>query len=227
MTEEHESEDGALGGMPKNRVEALVDGIFGVAMTLLVLDIKVPQGLALSSDAAIRSKLVDQVGNFRIYLISFIVLGMYWIAHHMQFHLVRSVDRVVLWINLMFMLGVSIVPFSTSLLGEYGESLTPALIYSFNLLWLAVISWVQIIYLEHHPHLASAALTPIAASRVKRRLLLFLGVPLLSMGVSLINTWLGVHLYFLMLLYTVLPGKIGKVSRTPVKQRSPPDKHST
>src|SRR5450631_226935 len=111
MAEHEQGDEGSPGGMPKNRVEALVDGIFAVAMTLLVLDIKVPQGLGLASDTALRSKLADQSGNFRIYVISFIVLGMYWISHHMQFHLVRSVDRVVLWINLLFMFGVSMVPF--------------------------------------------------------------------------------------------------------------------
>src|ERR1700712_4336276 len=161
-------------GMPKNRVEALVDGIFGVAMTLLVLDIKVPQGLSFSSDAALRDTLLGQISNFRIYLISFIVLGMYWVAHHMQFHLVRNVDRVVLWINLMFMLGVTMVPFSTSLLGEYGNLTTPCVIYGLNLLWLAVLSWVQVAYLERNPHLASAALTPVAAAHIRRRILLFM-----------------------------------------------------
>src|SRR5581483_5028132 len=180
MEEHEEGGDGPAGGMPKNRVEALVDGIFGVAMTLLVLDIKVPQGLNLVSDAALRSTLASQSGNFRIYVISFIVLGMYWISHHMQFHLVRSVDRIVLWINLLFMFGVSMVPFSTSLLGEYGDLRTPALIYSINLLWLAAMYWVQMIYIERNPHLASSALTPSAARRVKRRWLLCIGVPLRS-----------------------------------------------
>jgi len=223
---EHEQEESSLAGMPKNRVEALVDGIFAVAMTLLVLDIKVPQGLGLVSDAAVRSKLADQGGNFRVYVLSFIVLGIYWISHHLQFHLVHRVDRVVLWINLLFMFGVSLVPFSTSLLGEYGDLPTPALIYSFNLLWLAAMYWVQVIYLEHKPQLASAALTPFAAKRVKRRILLFIGVPLISMAVSLVNVRAGVHFYFLMLLVALLPGRIDRVVRPSVRPRPPSDPHS-
>jgi uncharacterized membrane protein len=198
----------AYAGMPKNRVESLVDGIFGVAMTLLVLDIKVPQGLAFSTDAAIRSTLWGQASNFRIYLISFIVLGLYWVAHHVQFHLVRNVDRVVIWINLLFMLGVTMVPFSTSLLGEYGHLMTPCVIYGCNLLWLAALYWIQASYLERNRHLASSALTPIAARRVRRQVLLFIGVPLISMAVAFVNPWLSVHFYFLLIVLANVPGKI-------------------
>ncbi len=207
--------------MPKNRVEALVDGIFGVAMTLLVLDIKVPQGLSFSTDAAIRGTLLGQISNFRIYLISFIVLGLYWVAHHMQFHLVRNVDRVVLWINLMFMLGVSMVPFSTSLLGEYGNLTTPCVIYGLNLLWLAVVYWVQVAYLARNPHLASSALTPVAAAHIRRRILLFMGVPLISMGVAFVNTWLAVHVYFLLIVLASLPSRIEAPTETASESESP------
>lgn len=211
----------AFAGMPKNRVEALVDGIFGVAMTLLVLDVKVPQGLGFSTDAAIRGTLLGQTSNFRIYLISFIVLGMYWVAHHMQFHLVRNVDRVVLWINLLFMLGVTMVPFSTSLVGEYGNLVTPCVIYGLNLLWLSVLYWVQVSYLERNPHLASSALTPGAAAHIRRRILLFMGVPLISMGVAFVNTWLAVHVYFLLIVLASLPSRIEAPAEPPSESESP------
>jgi uncharacterized membrane protein len=211
----------AFAGMPKNRVEALVDGIFGVAMTLLVLDIKVPLGLALDSDAVIRGTLLGQISNFRIYLISFFVLGLYWVAHHVQFHLVRNVDRVVLWINLLFMLGVTMVPFSTSLLGEYGYLTTPCLIYGVNLLWLAALYWVQVAYLERNPHLATSALTPVAARRIRGRVLLFMGVPLLSMGVAFVNTWIAVHLYFLLIVLAALPSRIEATAEAPSESGPP------
>ena len=116
MDEYSDNDAFAAGGMAKNRVEALVDGIFGVAMTLLVLDVKLPQGLPLDTDAAMRAQLLGLSGNFRIYLVSFAVLGLYWIGHHLQFHMVRSVDRVLLWINLCFMFGITMIPFSTSVL---------------------------------------------------------------------------------------------------------------
>jgi uncharacterized membrane protein len=197
-----------LSSMPKNRLEALVDAIFAVAMTLLVLDVKIPQGLQLNTEAALQATLWSQFSNFRIYLISFVMLGMFWVAHHLQFHIVRSVDRVVLWINLLFMLGVTMVPFSTSLLGEYGDLTTPCVIYGVNQLWLAVLYWFQVVYLERNPGLASAALTSAVAARMRRRVVWFMGVPLLSMGVAFINTWVSVHLYVLLIVIAVLPGRI-------------------
>lgn len=220
MDKESEAESVVAGGMAKNRVEALVDGIFGVAMTLLVLDVKLPQGLPLDTDAAMRAQLLAQTGNFRIYLVSFIVLGLYWIGHHMQFHLVRSVDRVMLWINLAFMFGITMIPFSTSVLGEYGDLRSSAIVYGLNLLWLALLYWVQISYLERNPHLATAALTPAVARQFRRRVSVFIAVPLLSIAVAFFNAWIAVHLYFVMALVGLLPGKITR-SKNPSTQSSP------
>ncbi|MEO8740378.1 MAG: TMEM175 family protein [Casimicrobiaceae bacterium] len=208
MEKDHDDDSFAAGSMAKNRVEALVDGIFGVAMTLLVLDVKLPQGLPLDTDAAMRAQLLGLTGNFRIYLISFVVLGLYWIGHHMQFHLVRSVDRMMLWINLCFMFGVTMIPFSTSVLGEYGDLRSSAIVYGLNLLWLALVYWIQISYLERNPHLATAALTPVLAQKIKRRVMVFIAVPVISVAVAFYDAWIAVHLYFVMAIVGFLPGKI-------------------
>ena len=219
MGEYSDNDAFAAGGMAKNRVEALVDGIFGVAMTLLVLDVKLPQGLPLDTDAAMRAQLLGLSGNFRIYLVSFAVLGLYWIGHHLQFHMVRSVDRVLLWINLCFMFGITMIPFSTSVLGEYGDLRSSAIVYGLNLLWLALLYWVQIDYLARHPHLATPALTPAVAQQFKRRVMVFIAVPLISVAVAFFNAWIAVHLYFVMAIVGFLPGRI-----TRNKQRHPPSK---
>jgi len=220
MHEDSEPDSVIAGGMAKNRVEALVDGIFGVAMTLLVLDVKLPQGLPLNTDAAMRAQLIGLTGNFRIYLVSFVVLGMYWIGHHMQFHLVRSVDRIMLWINLGFMFGITMIPFSTSVLGEYGDLRSSAIVYGLNLLWLALLYWIQISYLERNPHLATAALTPAVVRQFKRRVAAFIALPLLSIAVAFFDAWIAVHLYFLMALVGLLPGKIAR-SKNPSTHSSP------
>jgi uncharacterized membrane protein len=209
----------AAGGMAKNRVEALVDGIFGVAMTLLVLDVKLPQGLPLDTDAAMRAQLLGLSGNFRIYLISFVVLGLYWIGHHLQFHLVRSVDRVMLWINLCFMFGITMIPFSTSVLGEYGDLRSSAIVYGLNLLWLAVLYWIQIAYLERNPHLATTAFTPVLARQFKRRVAWFIAIPLISVAIAFFNAWIAVHLYFLMAIVGLLPGRITRNKHVPAHSK--------
>ncbi len=213
---EHDHEQGdkaPIGVMPKNRVEALVDGIFGVAMTLLVLDVKIPQGLGRLTDEQIIARLIDLSANFRIYFISFVMLGLFWIGHHVEFHFVRNVDRRLLWINLVLLFGVTMVPFSTSLLGEYGDVRTPAIVYGINLILVASMYWLQLEYLQRHPHLASGALTRTAALRFKRRAIIFLLVPALSIVVAFFLPSLAGHLYFIVIVLAIVQSRIDKLTR--------------
>ena len=78
-----------LRGFEKGRFETLVDGIFAVALTLLVLDIKLPEGMTYATNEALWNRLLSLERHFAIYAISFIVIGIYWVAHHVQFHYVR------------------------------------------------------------------------------------------------------------------------------------------
>ena len=102
--------------MEKSRITALVDGIFAVAMTLLVLDLKLPEGIKMNTDAEVWRQLAALRGHFVIYALSFVVLGTYWVGNHFQFHFVRKVDRGFLWLNLLFLLFITLLPFSTNLL---------------------------------------------------------------------------------------------------------------
>src|SRR5512141_1031583 len=121
------------GGFGKTRIEALADGIFAVAMTLLVLDVKLPGTEPFVTDRALLVRLLSLEHTFVIYFISFVVLGMFWIGHHAQFHYIRYVDHTLLWLNLFFMFGITSVPFSTDLLGDYNELRLPYMIYGIKL----------------------------------------------------------------------------------------------
>ena len=79
----------AGGGFGTNRIEALADGIFAVAMTLLVLDVKLPDGEVFANDRALFDRLLSLEHTFVIYFISFIVLAMFWVGHHAHFHYIR------------------------------------------------------------------------------------------------------------------------------------------
>jgi uncharacterized membrane protein len=109
------------GPMEKSRIAALVDGIFAVAMTLLVLDLKLPEGTKMSNDPAVWRQLFELTGRFSTYALSFIVLGIFWIGHHSLFHFVRRVSRDMLWLNLLFLLFITLLPFSTNLLSGHSH----------------------------------------------------------------------------------------------------------
>jgi len=127
-------EDQAVGGLTTSRIAALADGVFAVAMTLLVLEFHVP---TLPSDAsagqldAALAKLWPQVLS---YVAGFLVIGTLWIGHHYQFHYIRRVDRPLLWLNLGFLLAVAFLPFCVALLGAFGTLPTPCVLYGSTLL---------------------------------------------------------------------------------------------
>ena len=120
-------------GLPgKGRIEALTDGIFAVAMTLLVLDLRLPEARGLD-DAGLRSALVALLPKLESYVISFLVLCVFWLGHHRLMHLVRGVDHLFLWRNLLFILFITFVPFTTSLMGEHRDLDDAPLVYGVNL----------------------------------------------------------------------------------------------
>src|SRR5215469_15788500 len=116
----------------RNRIEALTDGVFAVAMTLLVLDIRVPELQPLAT-AELPLKLLSLWPKFLSYTISFVILGVYWVGHHVQLSFIRRADRPLLWINILFLLWVALVPFSTALLSEYATTRIAIAIYGANL----------------------------------------------------------------------------------------------
>src|SRR5215475_9204742 len=100
----------------RNRIEALTDGVFAVAMTLLVLDIKVPELQQPLATAELPLKLLSLWPKFLSYTNSFVILGVYWVGHHFQLSFIRRADRPLLWINIFFHLWATPEIFSTSLL---------------------------------------------------------------------------------------------------------------
>lgn len=98
--------------MNKSRLEAFSDGVFSIVITLLVLDIHVPGTSRFTIQAL--SPLLPHIATF---VLSFIIVGVYWVAHHHMLHFIRQVDRKLLWLNLLLLLCVVFIPFPTSLLG--------------------------------------------------------------------------------------------------------------
>jgi uncharacterized membrane protein len=102
--------------MNKGRLEAFSDGVFAIAITLLVLDLKVPQDLPAGGLAA---ALGRQWPSYFAYLVSFLVIGIIWVNHHALFDRLRRVNRVLLFANLLLLLFVSAIPFPTRLAADY------------------------------------------------------------------------------------------------------------
>ncbi len=198
----------ASAGLEKNRLEALTDGILAVAMTILVLDIKLEANDAIVTDAHLIRHLLDVERTFSVYLVSFVVLAMFWVSHTLQFHYVKRVDRRMLWISLVFMLLVTLVPFTTNVLISYETLLLPVVIYGINLTLLAATLIANVNYLARHPHLATAEFTPTVSAYIHRRLAIVALIPTMAIAMAFFSTRGSLYMYFLMLLVHFLPHEI-------------------
>lgn len=136
--------------MEKSRLEAFSDGVFAIVITLLILDIRFPE-VEYSQFPATLAAIFPRI---LAYIMSFIIIGLYWVFHHNAMLVVKKTDRGILWLNILYLLGVSFIPFPTSLLGRYPYQAWPIIIYGITLIVCNAIGYITLIYVKYHPHLA-------------------------------------------------------------------------
>jgi uncharacterized membrane protein len=139
----------AVAGRSLERLAALSDGLFAVAMTLLVLDLKVPAAEAIRSDGALLAALADLSPRLLIYLMSFMILGIFWVGQQTQLNQLTQSDRHLTWIHLALLFAISLLPFSTSLMAEFITLRTALLVYWLNILAFGVILFAAWYYACH------------------------------------------------------------------------------
>ena len=136
--------------MEKSRLEAFSDGVFAIVITLLILDIRFPE----VDYSQFGTTLISLLPRILAYVMSFIIIGVYWVTHHNSMHAMRKTDRSFLWLNILLLLCISFIPFPTSLLGRYPFQAGPIMIYGITLIVCNAVGYLMIIYVWYHPHLA-------------------------------------------------------------------------
>ncbi len=195
--------------MNLNRFEAFSDGVFAIAMTLLVIEIKVPDLSEATASTAINT-LIHTVPHILSYITSFLVIGVLWLNHHALFHLLKRVDRIVLTINLVLLMCIAFIPFPTALLGEYGKLQPIVMFYGltlsltgivYNVLWFYVVRQ----YLWHHPQVDRRFIYQASFWSISYPILY-----LIASLLSLSNTTLSTVLYILIPLFYLFPSAIDR-----------------
>ncbi len=192
-----------------HRIVNFSAAVFTIVITLLVLDIHLPQIPALVSQK-LPGRILDLSPKFLSYVISFLVIAIYWQAHHRVFRPIRSYDRTLLWLNFLFLMAISFLPFPTSLLGEYaGEQLSVA-IYAANAatasLLLVSISW----YATSGHRLVAPDSVDYEAERLQR--MQALAVPavfLLSIGISFFSPMAAMYSWLLLAITDPIIRRVG------------------
>lgn len=168
------------------RIETLVDGIFAIAMTLLVLNLNIPQLVYPVPDATMQNILIGLGPKLFTYALSFILLAIFWRVNHNQFYHITRANTSLLWITILWLLFVALVPFSTSLTGEYGYLTSAQVFFSINLLIIGSLS-ALIWYYATEKNLIGDKLSFKEIKNIRRLNLVLPAVSLLAIGMAFIN----------------------------------------
>ena len=191
--------------LPKARIEALTDGIFAVTMTLLVLDLKLPEHIG-NDPRRVLSTLLELMQHLDDYVISFVVLCVFWLAHLRLLRRLRDIDSTFVALNLAFLLFTTFVPPLTTFIGNNAEKPIAAVVYGTNLL---LILTLESLMWRHaaRSHFDESVLDATALWKLmRRRFLLAAGVIVLAIVAALIEIDLDTSVGFAPYVYLLLLG---------------------
>jgi uncharacterized membrane protein len=138
-----------VAGQSVERIAALSDGVFAVAMTLLVLDLHAPAAQAIHSEQGLWQALAALKPGLLTYLMSFLTLGIFWVGQQTQINQFARADRNLAWIHIAFLFIVTLLPFSTSLLAAFIAYRTALLLYWANIFLFGAVLFASWRYARH------------------------------------------------------------------------------
>jgi uncharacterized membrane protein len=194
--------------MGTSRLEAFSDGVFAIAITLLILDLRVPP-LSSTPQGELGSHLLELWPNYASYVVSFLVIGIIWVNHSAMFHHIERVDRQLLFLNLLLLLFVVAIPFPTAMMAEYireggANSHVAAAAYSVTMFGMAISFGGLWLWVVRHRRGLLGATTDEAAARATaiRFTAGNLGY-LILIGLAFVSAPLTLALHFVLALYYV------------------------
>ena len=206
-------------GQSLDRLTSLSDGVFAVAMTLLVLDLRVPVGLAASkaSEHGLWDALLKLGPSFAAYLLSFTMLGTFWLAQHTLLSIFDRCDRTLTWIHLGFLFVVSLLPFSAALLAHYVHLRLAVGAYWLNILLLGVMLEWGARY-GRKAFLSDDAQAAARLTTFRRRILIAQTLYALAALICFVNTQASVIALAIVQLYFIVSPRLPRIGRA-----QPPD----
>jgi uncharacterized membrane protein len=187
-----------LAGKKVQRIEAISDGVFAIALTLLVLDLKVPHSAGIKSEADLMNAFCSLTPQLLSYFLSFMTLGIFWTGQTVQFNYIEKSDRHLNWLSLFFLLFVSIIPFSTAFLSEHIEFRFALLIYWFNILSMGIVLYIHWNYAVKHGYVnLPEAERKTVAYLVNKRIIVAQSLYAASMLFCFISTYISIALIVL------------------------------
>lgn len=157
------------------RIESLSDAVFAFAMTLLIINVRVP---AARTEGEVLGELLTLWPHFLAFATSFLVLAVFWIVHHKHFNVIKRANEPLLWLNILFLLFVVLIPFSTAMMGEYGHTLTATVFFELNLFAAGMALYLNFWYATDKHRLVAPDMDERQIAKGRHRNLL---IPIVSM----------------------------------------------
>jgi len=202
--------------MSKSRTEAFSDGVIAVAITLLALDLHVPSA---GSAASLAHQLGEQWPNYAAYAVSFLTIGIIWINHHAMLRRVVAVDHTIVMLNILLLMTIVVLPFSTALLAEYlktghGDHLAAA-IYGGSLLLMSIaFITMHRQVLVAKPHLLDERITEEHKRWLLRRNAIGMTPYLIATVASVISPYVTLAICTLVAIFYALPATTPDLAET-------------
>jgi uncharacterized membrane protein len=187
------------------RIEAFSDGVFAIAITLLIIEIGVPH---VTGEESLSSALGDLWPSYGAYVLSFVMIGIYWANHHSFFRLFVRTDHFFLMLNVVFLMAIAFLPFPTAVLGEYlddsSQRDTAVRLYALGLL-LPAIGWFTVWVYANIRGLVDERLAPeyvrFLTGQYALSNVLYAG----ALAISFVNAWVALVIVVGLTLLYLLP----------------------
>lgn len=204
--------------MTPHRIMGLCDAVFAIVMTLLILDVKLPVTKQSIDDEQLVELLKIHVPDLTAFFFSFLIIGAFWIVHHIHFHHIEKSNQVLLWINVFFLMVVVLIPFTTAMVGDYYRHRLSGIIFTTNLLLVELLLFANWIYAQKADLINNDTKNLLRVKLQSRigviNLVLFMGAVVLSV--------IDLHLGYL--LYLAIPVIHGIYINRSLKKEMPAEK---
>jgi uncharacterized membrane protein len=207
-----EDEDQDMPGI--DRLLALTDGVVAIALTLLVLQLQVPVTAVLTkhpdSAEALWHALNPDVSEMTSYLVSFLVIAQFWMVHHRVLRGMKGHSEGLAWRNFGFLLALTLMPFTSDLIGRYGTNPLAITLFGLNLVAISLSTQWIYLYAARHKLIRDVARSTRDERMAKVRVILVIGI----VGVSMVLAWTASQLAkFVWLLFLVVPLMAERITR--------------
>ncbi len=187
--------------MEKSRLESFTDAVFAIVVTLLVLDIHLPDNTTSSN---LGDNIIHILPALGTYVLSYLVIGLQWVFHHSASRFFKTVDTRIIWLNIVYIMLVGLIPFTTSVLGKFTFTTWAITLYGINLIVVNFAGFLVMYYLYRHRRLAKDEYTPQVFAAQRYQYIKVAALYTIGIVLGFVLPQVSIYIYGFVTLYLVI-----------------------